>query len=246
MEIKDINNRPRWSVFEAVLVIAGVFAVRLVVPFSEMVWLKELSRALSPQSPQLGAAFIGALVQAALILAPIFYFVKIKYNLSWSEAGLKRGAIREWLWKGIKQGLVLFAVVTVVSIVITVIYPVNIKPQAIAKVLGSARDWQGVMLSFLVASFIGPVSEELYFRGFLYPALRKITGRIPALLLSGSFFGLLHLDPVRFIPITLGGIWLTLLYEKTGSLYTPIIAHSTWNTLMTVLLILAGPYTTAG
>lgn len=242
VETKDVNDSPVWSIKDAVLVIAGVFAARLVVPFSKMDWLKDISLVVSPESPQLGAVFISALFQAALILAPIFYFIKFKYDLSWSEVGLKRSAIRDWFWVGMKQGLALFVFIIVTGILITALYPVHIKPQPIAEVLGTAREWRGIMLSFLVASVVAPVSEEIYFRGFFYPALRKIIGRVPALLLAASFFGLLHFDLLRFIPITLSGIWLTMLYEKTGSLYTSIIAHSTWNTLMTILIILASPY----
>jgi hypothetical protein len=66
--------------------------------------------------------------------------------------------------------------------------------------------------------------------------LKNWLGRIPALLIASSFFGLVHFDLIRFIPITLGGIWLTLLYEQTGSLYTSITAHAVWNTLMVLLI----------
>ena len=241
-ETKDINGGPAWSIKDAILVIAGIFAVRLAASFSKMDWLKDLSRAVSPESPLLGAAFISSLIQAILILAPVFYLLTYKYKLSWREVGLRGGNVRDWLWLGLKQGLALFVFIIVSATLITALFPMEIKPQPIAEVFGSARGLRGIILSFFVASLAAPVSEEIYFRGFFYPALRKITGRVPALLLASSFFGLLHFDLIRFIPITLTGIWLTLLYERTGSLYASIIAHSTWNTLMTLLIILAGPY----
>lgn len=241
-EIKVIVNNPVWSLKDAALVIAVVLAARVVFIFSGMEWLKDLSRAVSPQSPLLGAAFISALLQVALILVPVYYVIRYKYDLSWREVGLKKSVVPGWFWLGIKQGMALFVFVIVTGTLITALYPVEIKPQPIAEVFGTARGWRGIMLSFFVASLAAPVSEEIYFRGFFYPALRKTMGRIPALLLAGSFFGLLHFDLLRFIPIALTGVWLTVLYEKTGSLYTSIIAHSTWNTLMTVMIIFVSSY----
>lgn len=245
-ETNSKKDDPVWSVQDAAVVIAVVFAVRLVLSFFELNWLLDIGLLLSPRSPQLGTAFLGALIQTALILTPIIYFVRYKYDLSWSEVGLKRGSRGDWFWLGVKQGLALFVFIIVTGILISVFFPVDIKPQPIAELLGTARDWRGAAFAFLIASAAAPISEELYFRGFLYPALCKLTGRIPALLLAGSFFGLLHFDLWRFIPITMSGIWLNLLYEKTGSLYTSIIAHSTWNTLMTLMILLAGPYASAG
>jgi hypothetical protein len=40
------------------------------------------------------------------------------------------------------------------------------------------------------------------------------------------------------IPLAFGGIWLNWLYEKSGSIYTSIIAHSVWNGIMTILIFL--------
>ena len=37
-------------------------------------------------------------------------------------------------------------------------------------------------------------------------------------------FGGLHYDLVRMIPLVFGGIWLNWLYEKSGTIYAPMMA----------------------
>jgi len=46
----------------------------------------------------------------------------------------------------------------------------------------------------------------------------------------------MHFDFIRFLVLVVGGLLLTLLYEKTSSLWSAIIAHGVWNILMTVLM----------
>jgi membrane protease YdiL (CAAX protease family) len=46
----------------------------------------------------------------------------------------------------------------------------------------------------------------------------------------------MHFDFIRFLPLAVGGLVLTWLYEKTKSLWSVIIAHGVWNILMTVLM----------
>ena len=51
------------------------------------------------------------------------------------------------------------------------------------------------MDAYLVAAFavtLGPLMEELFFRGFLYPVLARRTGVLSGILVTGLFFGLIH------------------------------------------------------
>ncbi len=76
----------------------------------------------------------------------------------------------------------------------------------------------------------GPGShwEEVYFRGFLYPALRQHFGAAKGIIITALFFSCMHFDLYRLIPIAAGGIGLTYLYERSGNIWTNIIAHGVW------------------
>jgi len=173
---------------------------------------------------------------AGLFFLLIGLFIKIKYHLGWSEVGLRAGTGKSWLFIGVSQGISLFLVMTVLITIISMFYSFEVEEQQIVDVFSTARTRWEQLLCIVIVAVAAPLSEELYFRGFLYPAISKVTGRIPAVVITSIFFSMLHFDLIRFIPIAIGGIWLNMLYIKTGSLYTSIMAHSVWNTIMVLLL----------
>ncbi|MDX9871570.1 MAG: CPBP family intramembrane glutamic endopeptidase [Clostridia bacterium] len=238
-------GKPAWGVLEALSVIVLTFGIRTFIPLQNLALYQKLSRQFSPDNPLFGAIFLESLLQALLILGLIALWLKLKYRLPWRELGLQRESYPGWAWLGFKQGLLLFVGVTLLSMLLITVYPFEVKPQQSAEVFSAAATWQQMFLVTCVVSLLAPISEEMYFRGFLYPALRKRFGRIAAIILAGAFFGLLHFDLLRFIPITLGGVWLTLLYERTGSLYPAIMAHAVWNALMISVVFLSAALTAA-
>ena len=99
--------------------------------------------------------------------------------------------------------------------------------------LGTRDSTAALVLAALLTCVIAPISEELFFRGFLFGALRK-HGLIVAVLVSGTAFGLAHVAsaPIGFIvPLGTLGMILALLYEKTGSLYPSIALHALNNSI---------------
>lgn len=75
--------------------------------------------------------------------------------------------------------------------------------------------------------FGAAIAEELCFRGMLFGGLRERLPRVPAALLAGTVFGLLHaFTGLSAVPplIALGFIFC-LLYEKTGSIVPGILLH---------------------
>ncbi len=81
------------------------------------------------------------------------------------------------------------------------------------------------------AVLVAPLAEEALFRGFLYRNLRDTLSRPAALLLSGAIFGLVHMNLGYFLPLAGLGVALALLYEWSGSLWVPVIAHAAWNAI---------------
>ena len=92
-------------------------------------------------------------------------------------------------------------------------------------------------LVLVLACVIGPVAEELFFRGVLYPAIRTRTSRLAATLLSGAAFSLVHTNVVGFLPIMALGCLLAYLYESTGSLASPLAVHIVHNSLLMSLAL---------
>ncbi|MDR5682553.1 MAG: CPBP family intramembrane glutamic endopeptidase [Armatimonadota bacterium] len=78
--------------------------------------------------------------------------------------------------------------------------------------------------AFLVCVLV-PVAEETFFRGLAYPPLRRRYGAPLAMVVTAVVFGAAHFQIVNFLPITLLGCILAVLYERTGSLLPAIVLH---------------------
>ena len=94
----------------------------------------------------------------------------------------------------------------------------------------------GMIFLAIFVLLLGPIIEEVFFRGFMYSAIRKRTGIMAAAFLSGAIFSLLHTNIVGFFPIMTLGILLAYLYETTGSLVASIAVHMVHNSIILTLV----------
>jgi len=95
-----------------------------------------------------------------------------------------------------------------------------------------------VTFMLFFAALFGPFTEEVLFRGFLQPALREAVGVWKAIFLSAFLFAFVHLNVYVFLQIFLLGLVLAYLYEKTGTLLSPIFVHMLHNiTTLTYLFL---------
>ncbi|MDP2913053.1 MAG: CPBP family intramembrane metalloprotease [Candidatus Omnitrophota bacterium] len=90
----------------------------------------------------------------------------------------------------------------------------------------------------LFAAIVGPIIEELFFRGFMYNALKKYIGILGSMLVTAAIFALLHANVAGFLPIMAIGLLLVYMYEKTGTLVSSITVHIAHNLGMVILLFL--------
>jgi ABC-2 type transport system permease protein/sodium transport system permease protein len=101
---------------------------------------------------------------------------------------------------------------------------------------------QSLPVAVVVALFVVPaVVEELFFRGYLFSALRARSGPLTAVVVSALLFGLFHLVATdafsfaRFVPSTLLGLVLGWVCWKTGSVVPGMLLHACHNGLMVLL-----------
>ena len=86
------------------------------------------------------------------------------------------------------------------------------------------------LLYFLILTcLLGPIAEEMVYRGVLMNTFLKDSPWYGDVLLSACAFGYVHvssgLTPLTFFTYASGGAILALLYRKTHSLYYPILLH---------------------
>ena len=92
-----------------------------------------------------------------------------------------------------------------------------------------------VPLMLMVVS-LGPLVEELLFRGVLLSALQPRWGRLGAAVLSSVVFALAHLPGLNWQVFALPALWLLAmalawLRLRSGSIWPGVVAHATNNAL---------------
>ena len=85
-----------------------------------------------------------------------------------------------------------------------------------------------LLILFLVV-ILGPVAEEVFFRGVIYGQLREGFSAVPAACVSAVMFGIYHRNLVQGIYATICGIVLACLFEKTHTIWGSIITHVMFN-----------------
>jgi membrane protease YdiL (CAAX protease family) len=93
----------------------------------------------------------------------------------------------------------------------------------------------GLVALVLVVGIIGPLGEEIFFRGFAYTACRHRLGPVVGAIASAALFSLAHLNPGALIPIFLMGLLLAALYERTGTLAAPFALHAVNNSVAVLI-----------
>jgi membrane protease YdiL (CAAX protease family) len=87
------------------------------------------------------------------------------------------------------------------------------------------------LVSVAVIALAPGVGEELVMRGVLLPSLARRLGPALAVYISAVAFAVIHFDPYRLLFTLVIGLVLGALRLRSGSLWPPIIAHVTLNTL---------------
>ena len=95
-----------------------------------------------------------------------------------------------------------------------------------------------IVFMALLAVVIAPITEEIFFRGFLYYWLRSRAGATFSIATSALLFAALHPQGVIGVPLlfTLGA-GFAFLREWRGSLVAPVVAHACVNGVTTAILL---------
>jgi uncharacterized protein len=98
-------------------------------------------------------------------------------------------------------------------------------------------------LTVAFAVTLGPLMEELFFRGFLYPVIARRMGVVWGILLTALPFGLIHAFQYGYawgavLIIFLVGVVLTSIRAATKSVASSFLAHVGYNGTLMVLAAL--------
>ena len=236
--VTRLQSRPRasWRPWEAIAVYVVAFILGGITTIPILGWIENEDLAT------LSASAVASIVIAGALLG----------WLSATQPGWRdimgfptRG---EW-WAEIRSsigfGLALYpAMVFVVGVILAVLLGViSGEPVEAPEQVPSEPSTATVIVTVLYGIVIAPLSEELFFRGVLFRAVRDRYGLVSGLLASGVGFGLIHFldadwqDALLLIGVMFfNGIALAWWYERRGTIVAPIVAHVVFNVIGLTLI----------
>ncbi len=189
--------------------------------------------ALLSSDPETGGAsplfLVGAGLLEGLLVVAVWVFGVRRYRVGWTTAGLVAPQARNSFllpWLALAASLTFGAVyaAAVSAAEVDSLVPPPVPAEFIGE--GATR-----LLSFLFLGVLGPVAEEVFFRGFLLTALARSMGPIPAMVVSSAVFGAAHGNIAVMIPLFVTGLLLSWLYLRTRSIWPPAVAHIAQNVI---------------
>lgn len=99
-----------------------------------------------------------------------------------------------------------------------------------------------VVLLAIFGTTLGPLCEELAFRGFMQPLFVRSLGAVPGILLAALPFGLLHLQQYGWswrhgLLITLAGAAFGWMRQATNSTKASVVMHVAYNAMFFLALV---------
>jgi sodium transport system permease protein len=88
-----------------------------------------------------------------------------------------------------------------------------------------AKDFIQYLFLIFTVAFLPAIFEELYFRGLMFTSFSNSYTKSTTVVLTSLFFGIIHLDPARFIYTFILGLILAYVLIKSESIYVSMWVH---------------------
>jgi uncharacterized protein len=223
-----------WDVLQiAALTLFTLFVIQLLVTLGARHFIFRHSTWLDvAQMPTL--ALLSELLTYVAVALYMILLVEGKYHARFGQA------IR-WNWPG--KAAVSFLGVGVLMLTLDFLSRFLPMPKTTPFDQFFARPADAYLTAIFAVSF-GPLMEELFFRGFLYPVLARRIGILWAILFTALPFGLIHAVQYGYawgavLVIFLVGVVLTTVRAFTKSVAASFLAHAGYNGALMILSAIA-------
>lgn len=190
-----------------------------------------------------GASFLLFLANFVCLGGTTYLLGVRRGKVSWADMGIRPFKFQwQWLLIGVGLALLLLPGRALLGFLVQWAIEGNLDSlQARSDlIMGGALEftWFGFLATLLGAGILVPISEELYFRGLLHTWFWRKTGRVwLRVLASATIFGLAHADSIGVVAASaVIGVVNAIAYERTRSLFIPIVVHMTTNSFAVLMI----------
>lgn len=231
----EIKSYPPWSIDTVLEIVVGVFFLTFIFDLFGGVIIVSVIRGLCNE--KYVAYSIYKVLRIFVIDGLIFYvicrFLKY-YKLSFKDGLCLRKISAEkasWLVIG---GVFMGFCNILLGLFRSVIPEISIEEKTLAI--------PGFLLFVLLAISLGPVVEEMFYRGYVYPAIERSRGMAQAIILTTLAFWIVHIPQLwgklsSMVFILIGSFIITLIRAYTKSTTASIIFHIAYNISICIFAI---------
>lgn len=164
----------------------------------------------------------------------IVLFVKIR-----KEVTIKQYlGFRSLGWKELSKWCLIFILFAACFDTLTFLINRPIIPEFMVSMYKTAYFTPLLWLAFII---VAPLTEEIFFRGFLFKGIKNSKiGPVGAIIITSLAWSALHTqyDAYGIVVIFLGGLLLGFARAKSNSIYPPVVMHVLQNAIATIEVVI--------
>ena len=172
------------------------------------------------------------ILQYIVMLTPLLVITWKKYKLSKKIFGINRVNPKKVIG-GVIEGFAIYYAIAILIIVAIIYLGIEIPGAEIKKNIleyfGNTK--KDIAIAGVMIIIIGPIIEEVIFRGFLYRGLANIIGKWWGSIISAGIFAVLHIETEAILPVFTLALIMNHIVSKTKSIKTSIVFHIIQNAM---------------
>lgn len=230
IDFEFIERPPAWLVFVG-------FSLFVMVPSFTAVGFgvtKDL-----PKEELVRRMLAASLASGPIIVFGVFLAMRAA-GLPWWMIGVTKQGWKSAVVEGVRVCIEWLPIVVCINVLVREIFKDERQINTVEEVLLNHPPLDLALLASAAVLIRAPILEELMFRGLFQSWFNTLTAW-PAILSAAIVFAAVHSsawpDP---IPLVLVGVMLGLAFQRTRNLLAPVVAHATFNGVMTVVALFHG------
>jgi uncharacterized protein len=202
---------------------------------------------LSPQLDAINAIItfiISTIIEGAFIIAPLYIAIHT-FRSSPSRWKLGLQALGFKSFNGLQAAALIFVLIIAILAIdnlyqyVITFFHLNLQTNDQVLLQEGRNMPYTTYATLLVAVFVAPFCEEIFFRGFIFMGLRSAMPVGVAIVASAFLFAVAHADLGSFAVLFIIGIVLAFIRWRTRSLWPGIFLHMLNNAIGAAAVILA-------
>jgi membrane protease YdiL (CAAX protease family) len=232
-----LSEKP-WKLDRVVLALLCMFVCCSVLSIARELVFHFMGIKKPDENSLLFLVFVTMSLQGSIVLATALFLWSQRIN--WSEAfGLSRQNAGRAILFGVLAAVIFFPIGDLLQAAsIELIAKLQIKTPTQQAVVTLQDATAMASRTYLIVFYItiGPIGEEILFRGILYASIKQAGCPRIALWSTAIAFAAIHGNLPIFLPLVVLGLTSAWLYDKTNNLLASITLHGAFNAIELLIL----------